>query len=334
MAVAMRRWSTRPAAAQRRRSQRCFIVIGVPPSERPTLSVTTATAPRTSPRKRFSPPSGRSERFDRRRPFAPWLHRIVVNRAIDFTRMRAARRETSTAAVPEPPYRQTDDPERRCAGRAGTPRSQSPRGDRDALRARLLAWRDRRGSRASARHGQLAAAPRARRARRSPRPRAGAGPVTEQELRELLRDARLGLDPRSEQRAWHVVRSAYQPRPARRTGWTVRRPVVAVATIAVVAILALGMVTAPRQAVAHWLRDAFGLTAPPHTTRGLGRPSGRRASARRDHERVVARHRRRQPPRSRHLHGRGVVASQPLCRGLARSTGSPRSVSPASLSGS
>ena len=26
------------------------------------------------------------DRFDRRRPFAPWLHRIVVNRAIDWTR--------------------------------------------------------------------------------------------------------------------------------------------------------------------------------------------------------------------------------------------------------
>ncbi len=50
-------------------------------------------------------------RFDRRRPFAPWLHRIVVNRAIDFTRMRAARRETSTADVPEPPHRETDEPD-------------------------------------------------------------------------------------------------------------------------------------------------------------------------------------------------------------------------------
>lgn len=94
--------------------------------------------------------------------------------------------------------------------------------------------------------------------------------MTEQELRDLLRDAPLGLDPRSEQRAWHVVRSAYQPRPAWRTRWTARRPVVAVATIALVAILALGMVSAPRQAVARWLRDAFGLTASPHTTRGLG----------------------------------------------------------------
>jgi RNA polymerase sigma-70 factor, ECF subfamily len=35
------------------------------------------------------------DRFDRRRPFAPWLHRIVVNRAIDWARARALRRETS-----------------------------------------------------------------------------------------------------------------------------------------------------------------------------------------------------------------------------------------------
>jgi len=31
------------------------------------------------------------DRFDRRRPFAPWLHRIVVNRAIDWTRARKLR---------------------------------------------------------------------------------------------------------------------------------------------------------------------------------------------------------------------------------------------------
>jgi len=34
------------------------------------------------------------DRFDRRRPFAPWLHRIVVNRAIDHSRARALRAET------------------------------------------------------------------------------------------------------------------------------------------------------------------------------------------------------------------------------------------------
>ena len=35
------------------------------------------------------------DRFDRRRPFSPWLHRIVVNRAIDWTRARKARREVA-----------------------------------------------------------------------------------------------------------------------------------------------------------------------------------------------------------------------------------------------
>jgi RNA polymerase sigma-70 factor (ECF subfamily) len=36
-------------------------------------------------------------RFDRRRPFGPWLHRIVVNRAIDWSRARALRREADAA---------------------------------------------------------------------------------------------------------------------------------------------------------------------------------------------------------------------------------------------
>ena len=35
----------------------------------------------------------RLDTFDRRRPFGPWLHRIVVNRAIDFTRARKLRAE-------------------------------------------------------------------------------------------------------------------------------------------------------------------------------------------------------------------------------------------------
>ena len=33
------------------------------------------------------------DRFDRKRPFGPWLHRIVVNRAIDWTRARQLRAE-------------------------------------------------------------------------------------------------------------------------------------------------------------------------------------------------------------------------------------------------
>src|SRR5688500_4273467 len=38
------------------------------------------------------------DRFDRRRPFGPWLHRIVVNRAIDWARSRALRGEVELAA--------------------------------------------------------------------------------------------------------------------------------------------------------------------------------------------------------------------------------------------
>ena len=33
------------------------------------------------------------DRFDRRRPFGPWLHRIAVNRAIDWARARQLRGE-------------------------------------------------------------------------------------------------------------------------------------------------------------------------------------------------------------------------------------------------
>jgi RNA polymerase sigma-70 factor, ECF subfamily len=44
------------------------------------------------------------DRFDRRRPFGPWLHRIVVNRAIDWARARRLRAEAElTDALPAPP---------------------------------------------------------------------------------------------------------------------------------------------------------------------------------------------------------------------------------------
>ena len=52
------------------------------------------------------------DRFDRRRPFGPWLHRIVVNRAIDAARARSLRRETeltehaTDAEEHEPPDRE------------------------------------------------------------------------------------------------------------------------------------------------------------------------------------------------------------------------------------
>ena len=52
------------------------------------------------------------DRFDRRRPFGPWLHRIVVNRAIDWARARRLRAEAElTDVVPAPP-----EPDRSEAG--------------------------------------------------------------------------------------------------------------------------------------------------------------------------------------------------------------------------
>ncbi len=45
------------------------------------------------------------DRFDRRRPFGPWLHRIVVNRAIDAARARSLRRETELTEQARAPSR-------------------------------------------------------------------------------------------------------------------------------------------------------------------------------------------------------------------------------------
>src|SRR6266511_3399605 len=48
------------------------------------------------------------DRFDYRRPFGPWLHRIVVNRAIDWARARSLRAEVggeqlAEQSAPPPP---------------------------------------------------------------------------------------------------------------------------------------------------------------------------------------------------------------------------------------
>ena len=49
------------------------------------------------------------DRFDRRRPFGPWLHRIVVNRAIDWTRARRLRAEVELPErLPAPSPAQVD----------------------------------------------------------------------------------------------------------------------------------------------------------------------------------------------------------------------------------
>ena len=93
------------------------------------------------------------DRFDRRRPFGPWLHRIVVNRAIDWSRARALRPRSSCRTSPrrQPPGGADDD--RRGARRAA---ARAARRDRAPPLARVHAGRDRRPARAAARHRQLA----------------------------------------------------------------------------------------------------------------------------------------------------------------------------------
>jgi RNA polymerase sigma-70 factor (ECF subfamily) len=49
------------------------------------------------------------DQFDRRRPFGPWLHRIVVNRAIDWSRARVLRREVGEAALGSVPAAERPD---------------------------------------------------------------------------------------------------------------------------------------------------------------------------------------------------------------------------------
>src|SRR6187397_3164753 len=67
-------------------------------------------------------------RFDRRRPFGPWLHRIVVNRAIDWSRARALRREISEDGLPEAPDTAESRPERLSGEITGALAGLSPEG--------------------------------------------------------------------------------------------------------------------------------------------------------------------------------------------------------------
>jgi RNA polymerase sigma-70 factor (ECF subfamily) len=52
------------------------------------------------------------DRFDRRRPFGPWLHRIVVNRAIDWSRACSLRAEVELLDVHASGVGARDGPER------------------------------------------------------------------------------------------------------------------------------------------------------------------------------------------------------------------------------
>jgi RNA polymerase sigma-70 factor (ECF subfamily) len=56
------------------------------------------------------------DRFDRRRPFGPWLHRITVNRAIDWARARSLRREVGIGAAESAPAADAPDRQRPYSG--------------------------------------------------------------------------------------------------------------------------------------------------------------------------------------------------------------------------
>jgi WD40 repeat protein len=101
--------------------------------------------------------------------------------------------------------------------------------------------------------------------------------MTEAELRERLRATRIDGHPGAEQRAWEVVRSAYDPAAGsrRRRHWRITVPAIA-CLVAVVAIV-LASASAPRDALARWIRQAIGFSAQPHARPRLaGLPGGGR----------------------------------------------------------
>ena len=134
------------------------------------------------------------DRFDRRRPFAPWLHWIAVNRAIDFALGAGAapggrRRAGGRSGRDRPPA--TAGPTPRFWRSPSSSWSTAPSSS-CAHPARVHARRDRPVAGPPARHRELAAAARARPAGRAT---AGRAPVTEPRLSELLREAQ-SPDPR------------------------------------------------------------------------------------------------------------------------------------------
>lgn len=101
--------------------------------------------------------------------------------------------------------------------------------------------------------------------------------MIERELRERLAAKPIDSDAEVQERAWRVVRSAYQTKSAfrARSRWRVAVP--AVAGLIAVAAIVLATASAPREALARWFRQAIGVTAPLHPRPVLaGLPGGGR----------------------------------------------------------
>ena len=219
------------------------------------------------------------DRFDRRRPFAPWLHRIVVNRAIDWARAHELRRELAAAGAAEPP-------------RAAAPATARAPVRRDARRARAALPRAARRRRASPPPGLHAE--RDRRAhstcRRAPSTRACVEGSTSCRTSSTRRPgddrrptcasdwsapSRRAGAPRSTGRGT-IVHAAFGERTPRR-----RRPrrhgALALALLAALTTVAL---TPPGAAVADWVEDVLSDPAPRRVRRSGRCPAADGCSSR------------------------------------------------------
>ena len=87
-------------AATARPRLRSFAATGATRGARPTRSRGAARWRTTSPPTAFERAFAALGRFDERRPFGPWLHRIVANRALDLLR---AERRLSDEELPDTP---------------------------------------------------------------------------------------------------------------------------------------------------------------------------------------------------------------------------------------
>ena len=230
-----------PRPASSRTSRRCSAPTGIARFAPPTSSSTTPPLPRTSPRRRFLAAVRNLDRFDRRRPFGPWLHRIVVNRAIDAARARALRAEAAlddALAAPADPL----SPDRSVLGALAA----LPPDQRAVVVLRYVLeytpGRDRTTPRAASRNGQLAAAPRVGRNEGAP-------------VRKELQQLRVPDADGARDRAWHVVAAAFEgrePAPRERPRWPL---VVALAA----ALLVAAFASPPGRAVLDDLREVVGV---------------------------------------------------------------------------
>ena len=197
------------------------------------------------------------DRFDRRRPFGPWLHRIVVNRAIDWVRARALRAEAGEPAL-----------ELAAADRIaeGAPYSQpvlaalgelSPDHRAVIVLRHLLEYTPRE----IARMLDLPRGTVNSRLRRGPRP--ARGPARGRRGHDVnafeLRRALLAIPPPDElgatRRSWQLARAAFDEREP--TPWPKRHTRGLVAAAVAIAALAAA-VSPPGRAVIADVREALG----------------------------------------------------------------------------